>query len=120
MQNLRIFDCIVCLVALCTSSCAYDNEEDLFGESPCNGQQATYSQVIQPIITSKCAIPGCHEGSNASLPDWRVFNNVQSNAAAIKERTGNRTMPPSNAGVQLTASEINDIACWVDSGAQNN
>ena len=101
------------------SSCAYESEEELFGPVNCDPQQTTYSQVIQPIIAANCALSGCHDGGN-TLPNWTIFDNVQANAQLIKTRTSNRTMPPSNASVNLTAQEIDDIACWVDSGAQNN
>lgn len=114
----RIKWLVGCSLLLLTA-CAYENEEELFGENLCDPQQTTYSGVIQPIIANNCAISGCHDGGN-TLPDWSVLSNVQANAALIKQRTANRTMPPSNANVSLTAEQIEDIACWVDSGAQNN
>jgi len=113
----RVSWLVVC--GLWFTACAYENEEELFGVTVCDPQTTTYSGVVQPIIASNCAISGCHDGSN-TLPDWSDFSNVQSNAALIKQRTSNRTMPPSNANVTLTAAEIEQIACWVDSGAQNN
>mgnify|MGYP001819713217 CR=1 FL=1 len=100
-------------------SCAYDNEEELFGEASCQ-PDISYQQTILPILTENCSIPGCHDGSNPLLPDWTVFANVQVAAPQIKERTGDRTMPPSNSGKILSAQQVDDIACWVDSGAQNN
>lgn len=102
------------------NSCAYENEEELFGSNPCQPDVTTYSDVIEPIITNNCALANCHDGSNPALPDWSIVENVQAKAAEIKERTGNRTMPPSSSGIVLTAKQIDDIACWVDSGAQNN
>jgi hypothetical protein len=101
-------------------SCAYENEEDLFGSNTCQPQMVTYSQVIEPILTNNCTLLFCHDCSDPAIPDWTVFHNVQANAQEIKEHTGNRTMPPSNSGKILTAGEIDDIACWVDNGAQNN
>jgi len=101
-------------------SCAYENEDDLFGINPCQPEITTYSGVIEPIIANSCALPNCHDGSNAALPNWTIFENVQAEAVEIKERTGNRTMPPSSSGIVLSAEQIDDIACWVDNGAQNN
>jgi len=106
-------------VLLYLSGCAYESEEEIFGVNNCDPQQVTYSNVVQPIITTNCAIANCHDGGN-TLPDWTIFDNVQANAQLIKTRTSNRTMPPSNASISLTAQEIDAIACWVDSGAQNN
>lgn len=105
---------------LLLSSCAYENEEELFGSKACQPEEITYSEVIQPIISSNCALPTCHDGSNPSVPNWTLLENVQANALKIKERTDDRTMPPSSSGVILTAEQIGDIACWVDSGAPNN
>jgi hypothetical protein len=101
-------------------SCAYENEEDLFGENPCVPELTTYSEVVEPIITANCALPSCHDGSNSTAPNWTVLENVQAHAQDIKERTGNRTMPPSSSGKILSAAQVADIACWVDNGAQNN
>ena len=111
---------IVLLIIPGIFSCAYQNEEELFGTTPCNPEIVTYSQVIEPILTNNCAIPSCHDGNDPAIPDWTDFQNVQSQSQEIKERTGNRTMPPSSSGKILTAEQIDDIACWVNNGAQNN
>lgn len=75
----------------------------------------SFATSIQPLIQNKCAISSCHNGNQA--PDLRVFTNVRTNAAKIKELTGNRTMPQEGS---LTQAEIDMIACWVDDGAPNN
>ena len=75
----------------------------------------SYSTSIAPIISTNCAINGCHNGTQ--FPDFRNFDNVQKNAAQIKTLTGNRTMPEDGA---LTQTEIDLIACWVDDGAVAN
>ncbi len=75
---------------------------------------------IKPIIDSNCAVSGCHNGDNTSIPNWTVFSNVQNRASDIKTRTGNRSMPQAGSGLTLTDEEIELIACWVDDGAQNN
>jgi len=117
---MMIKKCIIYSLGAFLISCAYENEEELFGNQNCAPNSVTFSGDIQPIIVANCALSGCHDGSNPSLPDWTVFSNVQSKAQLIKFRTGNRTMPPSNAGVQLTSDEIDAISCWVDDGALNN
>lgn len=101
-------------------SCAYENEEELFGSKACQPEEITYSEVIQPIISSNCVRATCHDGSNPTAPDWTVLENIQARAPDIKQRTDDRTMPPSSSGLFLTAEQIGDIACWVDSGAPNN
>jgi hypothetical protein len=72
---------------------------------------------VIPIITSNCAVSGCHDG-NSGIPDWSDKDNVIENAANIKNLTGNGTMPP--GGRSITEEEISTIACWVDDGAADN
>lgn len=78
--------------------------------------QTSYQTQIQPIIAGNCAIPGCHDGSDA-IPNWNVFVNVQQHADNIKKRTQNKTMPLTGS---LTQDQIDLIACWVDDGAKDN
>src|SRR5690606_2984971 len=75
----------------------------------------SFAADIQPIITSSCAINDCHNGNQ--FPDFRVFKNIQDNAANIKKLTGDRTMPDEGS---LTQAQIDAIACWVDDGAIQN
>jgi SprB repeat len=75
----------------------------------------SFNDEIKPIIENSCAINSCHNGNQ--FPDFRQFNNIQSNAAKIKELTGNKTMPDEGT---LTQNQIDAIACWVDDGALAN
>jgi hypothetical protein len=75
----------------------------------------SYQTDIAPIIQSNCAVNGCHNGSQ--FPDFRVFKNIQDNAARIKTQTGSRIMPLNGS---LSQAQINAIACWVDDGAPAN
>jgi len=79
----------------------------------------SYADVIAPIISASCTLPTCHDGSNASVPNWTVLSNVQDKANEVKDRTGNRSMPP-DSQPPLDQEEIDAIACWVDLGAENN
>jgi len=70
---------------------------------------------IVPIINSKCAVSGCHNGTQS--PDLRSNSNIISNAASIKGLTQSGSMPRNGT---LTSSQKALIACWVDDGAKNN
>ncbi|GAB4242291.1 MAG: hypothetical protein Tsb0034_19670 [Ekhidna sp.] len=70
---------------------------------------------IMPIINASCAITGCHNGTRS--PNLTTPEAVISNASRIKSETQSRSMPRDD---QLEQSEIDLIACWVDSGAKNN
>lgn len=71
---------------------------------------------IMPIITTNCAISNCHNGDRTNLPDFSVTATLIASASGLKTRTGNGSMPPAGQD-DLTANEIQMIACWVDDGA---
>jgi hypothetical protein len=99
--------------------CAYDNAEDLYGKPDCGPESVSFSNNIAPLISGNCAISGCHV-DGLQLPTLENYQQISQNAQAIKTKTGNGTMPPAGSGKSLTLEEINQIACWVESGAQDN
>jgi mono/diheme cytochrome c family protein len=99
--------------------CSSNDVNDLQPQQPpvdCATTSSSYATVISPIFQANCASSGCH-GANSPNGDWTNYNNVKTKAAAIKTRTGNRTMP---LGGSLSQQQIDLIACWVDGGALNN
>jgi len=84
-----------------------------------SGARISYANDIRPILDTNCQIAGCH-GSNSNIPSWASYETVSANAAKIKFRTGNETMPPASSGKSLTADQIQMVANWVDEGAENN
>ncbi len=103
---------------LILSSCGNNEEIPEPGVFNCDVTTVTFSGTIKNIITTKCAITGCHDGDNGESRNWTVFANVQSNAANIKARTATGTDMPLTGS--LTQEQIDQIACWVDQGALNN
>jgi len=77
----------------------------------------SFSENIKSIISTNCAVSGCHNGSQP--PNFSQDENILENASRIKSRTGNGTMPPAGRP-DLTNDEIQAIACWVDDGALDN
>lgn len=96
------------------SGCTTSQEVDV----PRGDTGISYSQQIKSIITTNCAVSGCHNGDNGTSRDWTVFANVKAHADRIKTLTQNKTMPP--GGRSITEEQIALIACWVDDGANNN
>jgi hypothetical protein len=78
----------------------------------------SYQNHVKAIITNNCAVSSCHDGSNASLPNFNTFSNVKSNASSIKTLTQNGSMPPGNRTITQEQKDL--IACWVDDGALDN
>ena len=91
----------------------------------CSGAKAySYNLEVNPIITNKCAVPDCHDGSNPDLPDWTVLSNLQNsdNKKEIKRRitlpdTDGDKMPKEGT---ITQEERQAIYCWIEQGAQDN
>lgn len=100
-------------------ACTYDNAEDLYGIKECPPEGVPFSDEVEPIINTNCAISGCH-ASGGQQPTLETYEQISSNAEKIKTRTSNGTMPPPVSGIRLSQKEIDDIACWVDAGAADN
>lgn len=80
----------------------------------------SFETDIKPILQTSCIKSGCHNGDNGADRNWSIFANVKASAQNIKTRTGNKSMPADIAPTGLPQNQIDLIACWVDSGAQNN
>ncbi len=112
---------IMLLVSAAFGGCYYDNEEELYPFSFCDTQNVTWSGTIQPIIQSRCAIPGCHV-TGAQSPNLTTYAGVKSQADAgrIQARVIDRSpsaMPPSGA---LPSCELLAISAWLAAGAPEN
>ena len=91
-----------------------------------------YSTEIQPIFTSRCV--NCHINGNSgglNLSSWSNLISGDSNHGPVIDidagdhinsllwqYVNSGTMPPENSN--LTASQINLIATWIDEGALDN
>lgn len=107
------------IAMLALSGCYYDNEEELYPNSFCDTTAVTWSLIIQPLINSNCAIPGCHV-TGAQSPDLSTYTGVQSNAASIRGVVVDGSpfvMPPTG---QLPSCDRQKVRDWVDAGAQQN
>lgn len=93
-----------------------------FPEYVCD-QQYTFSEDVRPIIETKCAISGCHNGDLGEEVNWNIFEQFHERAESglVTSRVTHRIMPPSNSPAgPLSQEQINAIACWADQGAINN
>lgn len=83
----------------------------------------SFTEDIKPIIETKCAISGCHNGDLGADVNWNNFEEFQKRAASglVKFRVTHRIMPPSfSPAGPLTQDQISAIACWSDQGALAN
>ena len=71
-------------------------------------------------MNTHCAISGCHNGSNATLPNWTDLATVQANAARYKNPDIQMAPCRQRARPDMQPAEVQAITCWVDDGALNN
>ena len=103
----------VAALSLATISCKYDKEDP-----PSCTPAVSFSATILPLVTTKCAIAGCHD---ATASGGRVFQSYSAISAA-KDRIHVRavvekTMPQIGS---LSVNEITALQCWIDAGAPDN
>jgi hypothetical protein len=83
----------------------------------------TFSEDVRPIIETKCAISGCHNGDLGQDYNWLDFETFHRRAESglVKFRVTHRIMPPSSSAAgPLSQEQVNAIACWSDQGALND
>ena len=123
---------VMLCIGICTYffSCAKNNEETLAAESQtdttattgnsCDTTNMTYAKNIQPILSSNCY--KCHgSGSSMDLSNFKTLTAVVKSGALLNsiKHTGSVTPMPLNAA-QLSRCDINKIAAWINTRANNN
>ncbi len=82
--------------------------------------EISYNDDIKPIVTGRCAIGACHNGSMGPDLDWRDPAKFQANADEAKRRVALPATDPDHMpknGTTLPIGEIQKISCWADQGA---
>ena len=84
----------------------------------CGTIAKSFSANVQPITSTRCAIPGCHDaGSNNGPGPLTTYQQIFNERSNIRSAIATGLMPQ---GSSLTQVQINTILCWIDSGAPNN
>jgi hypothetical protein len=101
------------------SSCYYDKEEVLYPDGlNCGTVPALFANNVNPIIQTRCAVPGCHAaGSTNGVGPLTSYTLIKNAAVQIKAAVVSGFMPRNST---LTPVEIKTISCWVDAGAPDN
>lgn len=113
---------LVALPMLALGGCYYDNEEELY-PGACAVGDATitgwYTNNVEPLLQSRCAIPGCHVPGGTGPGDFNQYVEVK---ARVDDGTFQeqvfvlRAMPQGGA---LSSCELQKLQAWVDAGAPN-
>jgi hypothetical protein len=85
----------------------------------CSAHPHLYSAHIKPIISTSCAIPGCHVAGFAD-GDFTSYSGVKASIDAGKFQKAvlyKKNMPESGP---LPLEERQKINCWIEDGAPDN
>jgi len=110
------------LITISVTGCYYDKEALLYPGSSepvnCSTTPASFNADILPLITSKCALPGCHDATSSGGYTFQHYDQISAAKAMINVQViVQKTMPATGA---LSPSEINKLKCWIDGGGLNN
>jgi uncharacterized membrane protein len=98
---------------------------------PCDASKVYYSNDIQPLLNSNCAMSGCHDSkTKAEGYDFSNYNATMKSVTAnnlnsselykvIQSKNGSAKMPPKNYPA-LSSSQVALISTWIMDGAKNN
>lgn len=121
--RLNYITCTVILPLLLFITGCYNNKEELLypgSTTPvnCTTAPATFKTHVQPLIVSKCAIPGCHDGSNSTAPIFGSYLQISLYKNVINTRViVQQTMPPTGP---LPPADVSKLKCWIEAGGLDN
>ena len=111
---------ITLFLLVLVTGCYYDNAELLQpgNNVNCNTINARFVDV-QPIISTKCAVSGCHDATTAAGNTvLQTFQQISGKSNRIYIRSVIEKSMPS---VQpLSTQEAALLNCWINSGSPNN
>ncbi len=125
-RTIKLTLVLVILMTLLTS-CYYDKEEELYGVTPCQTQNISYSTNVLPVLQAQCY--SCHGASTAAtngaginLEGYTALSaylqaNQKTFLGAIKQEVGYAPMPK---GGRLDNCTISQIESWINAGYPNN
>ncbi|MCW3086501.1 MAG: hypothetical protein JWP12_3867 [Bacteroidetes bacterium] len=94
-------------------------KKDDFKNLDCSSIPATYSINIKPLVTSTCAVSGCHVAgsANGDFTTYAGLKAASDNGGLQRETITNNSMPPSGG---LSLDQRKQIKCWMNNGSANN
>lgn len=110
------------------AACYWDNEEDLYGNLPCESTNVSYKSDVEPILILNCY--SCHSEVNApisgdgiNLQGFRAFSLYaqlygELLVNSIKHEGSASRMP--KFAPKLDTCSIRIIENWIIEGRQNN
>ena len=117
---MRMREAMVLIATLGLTGCYYDNEEELYPGTFCDTANVTWSGTIEPIIQTRCAIPGCHVPGGTGTGDLLTYADVKEiadNGLLRLTVLVDQSMPQTGP---LGDCEQQQINIWLNDGAPEN
>ncbi|MEO6722524.1 MAG: hypothetical protein ABIN67_19295, partial [Ferruginibacter sp.] len=87
-------------------------------QNSCSTVPASFNADILPLVTTKCAVPGCHDATASGGHFFQSYNDVNVAKELINLRVViQKSMPPTGP---LPQADIDKLKCWIGNGAPNN
>ena len=114
---------IVFFILTVASSCYYDVEEEIYGQTSCDTTGVAFQATILPLIQNNCL--ACHDAANnfgsVTLETHAQIKNQVDNGKLIGTITHAGGFSPMPQGApKLLDCEIAKIEKWIADGAPNN
>jgi mono/diheme cytochrome c family protein len=109
------------------SSCAWNNEEEQYGNEICDTSDVTYKNDIKPIFQENCyschgpGAVGTYSGDLLQLENFVHIQRVVDDGKLlrnIKHEQGGIPMP--YGGAKISECKINKIENWINQGYPQN
>lgn len=110
--------------AVTLSACYKNDLETLSGTVGCNTTNISYANDVKVMISTNCAVSGCHDAGAATTFTLTSYDDVKTIAddgrflKSIRHDQGVSAMPKSSS--KLSQCNIDKVASWIQSGALNN
>ena len=104
------------LISVSWTCCKKKNE---YKNLECSSLDASYANVIRPIIDANCTSSGCHN-TGSSNGNYTTYEGllVRVNNGTLSKRVLYTKDMPKNATLSL--DDRKKIKCWIDAGAPKN
>ena len=109
---------IVMIVAMACSKGSSGNNGGMQATVDCSGAAKSFAADVNPIIQASCTLAGCHNAGSINGPGpLLTYQQIFNARISIRSAVASGLMPQNSA---LSASQKNNILCWIDNGAVNN
>lgn len=100
-----------CIIVFCGVfiSCSHTTPDPVFN---CAAVDTLIFDDIKPIIITRCAVNGCHDGSNASIPTLVTEQDLKDNLSDSQFQIERGAMPPTSSA-PLTEFEKAKLLCYI-------